>query len=132
MRVSQSRSPSSAPARCTRANTKSSGVPPASSTWLAAVHNKNGKERPHDQARHDAERACRGRQEGPRVRPAFKSARRAARDAVRLAGLPKRAPTEADRPRLPSQPARVLAGQTDIYGMTHGFRVPLEEAEPDE
>jgi hypothetical protein len=63
---------------------------------------------------------------------AFRSARKAAREAVRLAGLPKRAATEADRPRLPSQPARVLAGQTDIYGMTHGLRAPLEEAESDE
>jgi hypothetical protein len=63
---------------------------------------------------------------------ASKSARRAAREAVRLAGLPKRTPTEADRSRLPSQPARVLAGQTDIYGMTHGFRAPPEEAESDE
>jgi AAA domain len=46
--VSQSRSPNSASAPCIRANTKSSGAPPASSTWPAGAHNTNGKERQHE------------------------------------------------------------------------------------
>ena len=30
-------------------------------------------------------------------------------------------PTEADKPRRPSQPPRVLPGQIDIHGTTHGL-----------
>jgi hypothetical protein len=63
---------------------------------------------------------------------AFRSARRSAKEAIRLARLDKRPPTEADRPRQPSQPPRVLAGQTDIYGVTHGLAEPTSEEEPDE
>jgi hypothetical protein len=41
---------------------------------------------------------------------AYRAAQRSAREAVRLAGLSRRPPTEHDTPRRPLQPPHVLAG----------------------
>jgi hypothetical protein len=46
--------------------------------------------------------------------------------ARRMLKADKRPPTEADRPRRPSKPVRVLDGQIDIYGHVHGGHVQPE------
>jgi hypothetical protein len=42
-------------------------------------------------------------------------------EARRLAEADKRPPTYADTPRRGSRPPRVLPGQIDVYGVTHGL-----------
>jgi hypothetical protein len=41
--------------------------------------------------------------------------------ARRMLGARKGPPTEADSPRRESRPPRVLPGQIDVYGVTHGL-----------
>jgi hypothetical protein len=54
--------------------------------------------------------------ERKRREAAYRAARKSARGAVRLAGLPQRPPTEHDRPRLSTKAHNVIPGQTSIYG----------------
>jgi hypothetical protein len=42
-------------------------------------------------------------------------------EARRQLGARKGPPTDADAPRRQSHPPRVLPGQIDVYGVTHGF-----------
>jgi hypothetical protein len=53
--------------------------------------------------------------ERKQLEAAFRAARKGASEAVRVAKLPKRPPTDADRPRLGASPRKVIPGQTNIY-----------------
>jgi hypothetical protein len=54
--------------------------------------------------------------ERKQLEAAYRAARKSAGEAWRLAKLPRRPPTEADRTRLGTKPRKVIPGQTDIYG----------------
>jgi hypothetical protein len=50
-------------------------------------------------------------------------------EAWRLLGARKGPPSESDRPPGPSQPPRVLPGQIDIFGVTHGLEFKEDDDE---
>jgi hypothetical protein len=51
------------------------------------------------------------------------------REARRMRAARRGPPSEYDRPQHPSLPPRVLPGQVDIFGTTHGLEAADERQE---